>query len=371
MKTNIKKKLQSIFKKITYNIFFLFYGKIKGIIKASSDDNVKIKKTTFHENFNYRIYNIKKCRLYTDAVTDAAFIVNNKIVDEPSFQFRDVKNAYCDKNIVFEKGTPRYRRKIKGTVFSLLTGGAGNDNYWHWMFDVLPRIGIVQNAGIYEDINYFLFPDTRKKFQRESLDLLNIDPNKRLSSLHYRHVLADTFISVDHPYVLKNDATNEITNIPKWIIDWLKKEFSKKLENNKSFPDKFYIDRNDSTSERAHLRKIINEQEVKDFLEKNNYKSITLANLNFIDQVNLFKKAKSIVGLHGAGFANTVFCFPKTKILELKPHSSGDVIKNLCIANDLIFSEISIKTTSNNNNDQFGHIEIPINVLEKKLMNKY
>ena len=25
-------------------------------------------------------------------------------------------------------------------VLSLLTGGGGNDNYWHWMFDVLPRI---------------------------------------------------------------------------------------------------------------------------------------------------------------------------------------------------------------------------------------
>ena len=41
-----------------------------------------------------------------------------------------------DKNIVFSKGTPRFKKRIKGNLFSLLTGGAGNHNYWHWMFDV-------------------------------------------------------------------------------------------------------------------------------------------------------------------------------------------------------------------------------------------
>ena len=46
-----------------------------------------------------------------------------------------------ENNIVFKKGTPRKLTNLNGSVLSLLTGGGGNNNYWHWLFDVLRRIG--------------------------------------------------------------------------------------------------------------------------------------------------------------------------------------------------------------------------------------
>ena len=52
-------------------------------------------------------------------------------------------------NIVFQKGTPKLKKKLKGSVFSLLTGGGGNENYWHWLFDVLPRFKILENQYNY------------------------------------------------------------------------------------------------------------------------------------------------------------------------------------------------------------------------------
>ena len=42
------------------------------------------------------------------------------------------------------------------------------------------------------------------------------------------------------------------------------------------FPKKFYIDRSDSKSNTRHLRKIINENEVKDLLKKNGFEFIQL-----------------------------------------------------------------------------------------------
>ena len=32
-------------------------------------------------------------------------------------------------------------------VLSLLTGGAGNDNYSHWLYDVLPRVALCENVS--------------------------------------------------------------------------------------------------------------------------------------------------------------------------------------------------------------------------------
>ncbi len=371
MNLNIKKIIQNFFKKIGYSIFLLLYGRIKEVVKFSDNQDVQFFETDFKDGFSYKLYVLNKCRMYTDTVSDAAFIINNKIIEGPSFQYRNVTNANCKNNVVLEKGTPRIKKNLKGNVFSLLTGGAGNDNYWHWMFDVLPRLGILKRYYNYDNIDFFLLPDVKQKYQKESLDLLQIDFKKRLSSLNYRHISADQIITVDHPYVINNNATEAITKIPKWIITWLKQEFLKNLKEdpNDKLPKKFYIDRKDSTSNRAHLRKIINENEIKEYLKEKKYEPVSLGHFDFIDQIRLFKNAESIIGLHGAGFANVIFCNPKTKILELKPHSSGEVIKNLSSSNELQYFNISIKPESNNNNDQFGHINVPINSLEKVLKN--
>ena len=40
----------------------------------------------------------------------------------------------------------RVLKKINGTTLSLLTGVAGNNNYHHWLYDVLPRLGLCSKA---------------------------------------------------------------------------------------------------------------------------------------------------------------------------------------------------------------------------------
>ena len=49
----------------------------------------------------------------------------------------------------------------------MLTGGAGNDNYFHWVFDVLPRIKICQQILNIDEIDYFLLPDHEKISKRK------------------------------------------------------------------------------------------------------------------------------------------------------------------------------------------------------------
>ena len=367
MNIDIKKKIQKIFKIIGYNLFFLIYGKIKGILLLSEKNKLNIKEVILEKNQLYRIFDIPNSRLYTDTVSDSAFIVENKIIEGPSFQYRNAINQNCIKNIVFEKGTPKLQKKFNGTVFSLLTGGAGNFNYWHWIFDVLPRLGIIEKEINMQEIDFFLFPDINKKFQKESLDLLQISKDKRLSSLVHRHILADRIMSVDHPYVLTNNATTDIQNIPLWIVTWLRKQFLKVKEKNKKFPKKIYINRKDSVYDSKNIRKIINENEVIEYLEKKGFVSIVLSELSFKDQINLFSNADFITGLHGAGYANIVFCNPNTKILELKPNSSGDVIKNLSKNVELRYNEISIKPSINDLQNQSGQIIIPLSILEEKI----
>ncbi len=367
MNIDIKKKIQNFFKNIGYKLFFLIYGRIKEVLTLNEKNKFKIEEVLLGEKQLYRIFEISNGRLYTDTVSDAAFIIDDKIIEGPSFQYRNAINQNCNQNIVFEKGTPKFQKKIDGTVFSLLTGGAGNFNYWHWIFDVLPRIGIIEKKDLLKQIDYFLFPDTKKKFQKESLDLLKIKNSKRLSSLSHRHIYAKKIFTVDHPYVITNNATTDIQNIPLWIIKWLQSKFILKNQIKKDLPKKIYINRKDSVYESLNIRKIINENEVVEFLEKNGFVSVILSDLSFEDQIKLFMNADFVTGLHGAGYANIVFCSPNTKILELKPYSSGDVIKNLSKNSSLSYRDISIKPSINNLQNQSGQIIIPITELKDKI----
>ena len=365
-----KKKVQNFFKSIAYKLFKIIYGEISNKIfpKANTDittENIELEKQ------KYQIFFCVKSRLYTDRIHDTAIIKGNQIIDGPSFQYRNNKNDKCENNTVFIKGTPRFKKRLKGTVLSLLTGGGGNSNYWHWLFDVLPRLYIIQNSKISNlKIDYYLFPSLSKKFQRETLDMLEISNQQRLSSKNIRHFFSDKIIATSHPYTLLNDPNLDSLNIPMWIFNFLKKKFLNNAINNKNlsknYPKKIYINRKDATIK--SLRYIINEKEVEKILIKKGFSSLTLSDHSFSEQINLFNNAENVVGLHGAGFANIIFCKPKTKIIELRPEAAGDAIKSLAVKNDLFYQDLNSKTKTLNYDNNYGDIEVNIDLLKKKLI---
>ena len=363
----IKKVIINIYKLTIYKLFKLIYGDINSVLKIGEKETHQ-KKIIINDN-EYNIYFCNSCRLYTDRVHDTAIIKNNSIINGPSFQYRSNKNVDCKFNSVLEKGTPRLKKKIKGKVLSLLTGGGGNSNYWHWLFDVIPRFYIIDKYNSDLNIDFYLFPNLDKKFQKETLDILKIPEHKRLSSKKYRHFETDQIIVTAHPYNILNDPMSDSLNIPNWIFDFLRKKFLNQAIKNKSsqkdYPKKIYINRKDGTTKK--WRYIINESDVESNLEKKGFKSLTLENYSFLDQVNIFYNAKEVVGLHGAGFANIVFCKPNTKILELRSNSAGDMFKNLALSNKLIYNDISLDPKTINYNNQAGDIEIDINLLNSIL----
>ena len=367
MITLIKKTLQSIFKKLAYKIYFLFYGKINGFIKPNSDARIRVDILSINKDLNYKVFKIKEGRLYTDHVHDSAAIIDDKIIDGASFQLRNNRNSIITNNIVFEKGTPRKLKEIRGTVLSLLTGGGGNYNYWHWLYDVLPRIKLCNEFTKLDLVDFFLFPSLSKKFQLESLEMLKIPKKKLLSSKTFRHIKTSNLIITDHPYNITEDPHLDAQNIPKWVIDWLKENFIFKNTDKRNYPKKIYIDRSDSTSNVAKYRSLVNESEIKNVLKADGFKSIILNQLSFNEQIKHFNEADFIIGLHGAGFANLSFCKSSARVLEFKMHKTGKVIENLAKTNNLKYDSIECNAISHDEAKQLGHIKIPLNILKEKI----
>lgn len=361
----IKKILQKYFKFFTYKIFKIIYGEIDGKVSHLDNREIKLEKVKIDKDF-YEVFGCQNSSLYTNRVYDAAIIKNNKIVDGPSFQLRNGYYKNCLENSVLNTGTPRLKKILKGRVLSLLTGGGGNSNYWHWLLDVLPRIKIFNNSKNKKNIDYFLLPSLKADFQKETLDLLEIESNKRLSSVNYRHIYAEEIITTSHPYILLNDPYLDSLNIPIWIIDFLRSNFLKKAlvkSKIKNFPERIHINRKDATA----LRYIVNLKKVENVLENEKFTDLTMSNYSFIDQVALFYNAKKIAGLHGAGFANIVFCKPGTKIIEMRTSTTGDIIKNFALKNKLVHYDINSEPKTIKFGNQEGDIEIDLVNLKKTL----
>ena len=108
----IKEYLKKIFRNITNGFFFKIYGTIENSIKSSKDNRIKVKTINVEKQLGYNVFIIPGGRLYTDRIQDTAVILDNKIIEGPSFQLRkgsdaQIFNSNIKDNIVFTTSTER------------------------------------------------------------------------------------------------------------------------------------------------------------------------------------------------------------------------------------------------------------------------
>ena len=313
---NINKQLQFFFKIFFQYIFFLIYGKI--IYKK----NVKNSKIIKINSKKYYVAKVKNGRIYTDYLENVSIIdENNILVNDVSYQQIDGAVFPAKLNSALVKGTPRLKKKIKGSVLCMVQGISAEINYFHWMFDILPRIKLIKNIIDLKDIDYFYFPEL-KKWQKDTLSIFKIPKNKFINSKKYRHIEANLIFATSHPWYTKGHMVSESKNLPAWDINWVANTFLKHKKKTHCCK-KIFIDRSESAFKHCQ---IINNDEVKNNLIKRGFSVHKTGKMSFFEQIYLFNNAKVIVGAHGAAFTNLVFCKPKTKIIEIIPKSHPNTV---------------------------------------------
>jgi hypothetical protein len=179
-----------------------------------------------------------------------------------------------------------------------------HDNYYHWMFQILPRLDVIHRSGIVPD--YYVV-NANTAFQRESLEVLNIPADRILNPTNSTHIEADELIvpSLLEPVFI-------ISPQPR-ACDFLRSKFLSKNRSQRSFRA-LYITRDD-----APERRVLNEREILEEVIDNDFEVFSLSKLTFSDQVQLFSEAKIIVAPHGSGLANAVFCDSGSVLIEFMP----------------------------------------------------
>jgi capsular polysaccharide biosynthesis protein len=180
----------------------------------------------------------------------------------------------------------------------------GGSNYYHWLFDVLPRLYVLEKAGFdLLQIDSFLFNKISQPFQVETLTALGIERQKIVEAHEDYHLQSERLIVPS--------LTGQIGHPSNWACQFLRDRFLKK-SNEIEQCSYLYISRGKATR-----RRVLNEIEVSHVLEENGFKVVHFEDFSFFEQVELISSASVVVAPHGAALANLVFCAPQTKVIEI------------------------------------------------------
>ena len=193
-------------------------------------------------------------------------------------------------------------QRTKAGKTAVLTASGGSV-YYHWMFDILPRIHVLKNSVEYDSIDNFIINYQANKFQKETLSRAGIAPEKIIASNNNWNF----HLQVEQLIVPSLASPNDVPS--KAACNYLRSLFENELKN-PGAKKKIYI-------QRLNGRRVINEDELVPLLQDLGFETVNPETLTVAGQVSLFAGADAVIGPHGAGLTNIVFCKPGTVVIDL------------------------------------------------------
>jgi len=209
---------------------------------------------------------------------------------------------YLQDHPAYKRRFPPKRRRLTGDVYSLLC--LWGSEFYHWFHDVLPRL---------ETALLQLPPDTKfiinsnpKNWQLDSLDAYGIGLDRLEPQPEGTHTSVERLwfaTPVGHTSLGSGVVIRRVAN--RLRHHFVSADSEEKLH-------RLYVSRR-----RAAFRRMVNENEVTPFLQNEGFDTIVCEDFSLAEQVALFAKATVIVGVHGGGLINLIYCLPGSRVGEI------------------------------------------------------
>jgi hypothetical protein len=181
----------------------------------------------------------------------------------------------------------------------------GDSNYYHFMIDVLPRLGLFEQCPEIAPPELWYAP-AGEEFQRELLGLLGIGPDQYVDSSRVRHVQAECLVVPSPPAMT-------VIN-PPWAVSFLRRRLlATPIERVEGRA--IYVNRGGGPNN----RQVTNEGELIDYLSARGFQVIVPEKMSATEKIRAFAEASVIVGAHSAGLVNLAFASPGAAVVELFP----------------------------------------------------
>lgn len=194
---------------------------------------------------------------------------------------------------------------VDGTV--IIGCNADYANYFHWVTQALPAIDHAVNRAAQAPKVSVALPPLRA-WQEESLRLLDLSTIRRITIPDADKQYA--FLRAEYSEILNGGSAFSLSATTRSTYARLRRAVDRPTEINR----KLYVARTDTVA-----RRMRNEAAIIEEVRRRGFEVITPGNLSLAEQISLFRGASMVVGAHGAGMTNIVFCEPGTIVYELVP----------------------------------------------------
>ncbi len=254
-------------------------------------------------------------------------------LQEPAL--RNLKNCYVNSEgyayqhyqiekdglrIGYDYSDSRLKNFIKCTLFSkgkinepvIFIHDNWSQGYFHWFSDALPKLEFLAGHISLNDYK-LLLPAHYLQYEyiSASLNCFGFTAEK-IIPLEYHKIYKCTDVTYCTQFVVSgnyySDLMQKLSARIKNVLGCAEARSEKKI----------YISRANATK-----RKIVNEEEVLQVLEKFGFQSYKTEALSWTEQVGLLASAEWLVSIHGAGLTNMLFMRPGTNILEFRRNADG------------------------------------------------
>ncbi|TAD78973.1 MAG: DUF563 domain-containing protein [Oscillatoriales cyanobacterium] len=240
---------------------------------------------------------IEQGQVWSDPRTTAVFSSNREVIEDLS---------YGNSLLVASSNYLPPVQPFAGTLAVLPIRYSGN--YCHWMFEFVARAGLLKSVyPQWDGLDGILIDPAQSKFQQETLQALGLPAHKLIRNTTGIHLKADRLVVpslFSHWPIFDRDTCQLLRDL-----------FLDAAQPQRATPTKrIYL-----TRAEANYRRVLNEPEVIEWLQKSGFVGVTLSELSVREQAALLSEAAVVVAPHGAGLTNLVFCQPGTKVLEIFP----------------------------------------------------
>ena len=239
--------------------------------------------------------------------TGSVITPDNLLLGDVSISWRnplsgDVSPAPPKRESKILRGGPLPRPRDLGEALVVLAYPLC-DNFYHWMADTLPRLGRLDGTDG-EPRRYYA--PTRTRFQRESLQLLEIDSSRVLPTTRFTHLRAA-------PLVVPSGGKGYLSPAAcSWLREFL---LPAALAKAPAVDGKrFYISRRNA---RARHRRVVNEGAVVSHLTARGFRCLHFEQLSLAEQIRTLHEAELVVAAHGAALVHLAFCEEGARVLEI------------------------------------------------------
>jgi len=186
-------------------------------------------------------------------------------------------------------------RRLRGPAIVMAT--TGGDSYFHWLFDILPRLDFLRRAKIRAERMTWILNRPLNMFQAETLALLDALPEQIISLEENRHVQAEELIVPSLP--------DSIGDVSPQTVACLRKFFARQYRFAGRTPARIFLQRQIQAS-----RQLANHEEVLVALAALDFVPVIPEQIPWVDQIRIFHNAEVVVGAHGGALANLAFARP-------------------------------------------------------------